>query len=439
MAWIGLITAWMAAALWLGAANVRLLPAPGDGTVQHDEAEFSAAMQSMRRWLRHAVMGAALVMLAGIVLNVAARGSASPTQGASSIVVLIAVLSLMFHVEHAKPFARIIHGQRIRDFILFILGAAVFILATADLVAGARANYPLALRWIVLLTCGALGGTALASVMIMPLIRNFSSTEIDQRFIRLSSRWTFLSVGLAIMAASAGIEMLWAARHPALVLRIIATCLCVVPILLIAATWITCQRFERFLALMPILGDGERTLRARHTDLRRTARRVVWMGSAGALAALLLAVGLASIIISPPRSARRSQVKTVGMPHTSLPTPTVTPASGANGLDLTQSAGGAEISLTSGPLATGNNIAHVSLTNSQGQPVTNGIVTLVISPMLISAGSATIQATADPSGKQGSFVATLNFTQPGIWQVVVLVATADQSIMTSVVFSVEVK
>jgi hypothetical protein len=445
VAWISLVVAWMAAAIWTGAAIVRLLLASGDGkSAVHidDETGFCGVRAHIRQRLCRVAMGAALIMLAGISGNVTVRGSATLTQGSSSVVALIALLSLMFHVERARPLARIMRRQGIKDLIFIILALVAFMLATVDLVVGPNGRYPVTWRWIVSLGCGTLLGMILASIALTPLIRSVLSIQIDQIPVRFFSRWTFLLEGLALILACAGIGMvlaMWRHVAPSIVLNVFIGIL-LAHVVLVAAACGTCRRLKHILAEAPIPGDGARTLQARHAHLRRAVRRFVGVGSTGALASLFVAVGVFGIVMPPPRSMRRLPAPAISThPTVFPPKPTVTPAADAKGLTLTQSANDIGITLTSGPIITGNDIVHVFLANDQGQPITNGIVTLVISPMLVSAGSATIQATADPAGKPGSFVATLNFTQTGTWQIVVLVATADQSMMASVVFSVMVR
>ncbi|MBF6592500.1 MAG: hypothetical protein IVW57_18470, partial [Ktedonobacterales bacterium] len=99
---------------------------------------------------------------------------------------------------------------------------------------------------------------------------------------------------------------------------------------------------------------------------------------------------------------------------------------------------GVQMTLSLTRAHTGANPARITVTDAQGKAIPQAHVTVIANQSFVNAGGIDVAATPDPDGQPTDFAASLTFAQPGAWQVVVFVATADQSVSASTIFTVNV-
>lgn len=439
----GTWVAWIGATLWFGAAGLRLIVAePEDARLNRMGMirAFHQSIAAIRAGLWIVSWAGTSLVLAGTVGEIALVGHATLAELISVAAAGLALVGIMFHVEHlAAPHGRgEMHIQQIFVGILAIFSMITLCLVARDLarlVVGRGTPGPL---WGVFAAGGALLGAALASVALARPIMRHDSPQIEVILAVIGSRWATFSGSLAAFALA--VIIIWGRIAPigspnmTMALDSIAA----LPLLAIILLRMTAlRRLWRSALALPLAGFPERSLRARWARTHRWAYFVIGWG----LGCLLLTVGAAAPLVAvaaqsaslPPLIATIRSTPTL-TPHPILPT--LPPSAG------TPQAGGqndgVRVMLSDPAFTVGMLTLHVTVTDGQGQPIAGAHLTLVLSPTHSTTAGAVVDTTADPSGNPTSFLANVTFSEAGAWEVVALVATDDQSIEASVTFTIMV-
>jgi|GEM_PF-6029435 len=430
--------AWVGSSLWVGATvlwttvSVTRLETTNDILKVNDS--FVQAMGGVRQRLNSTVITSTALTIIGVAAEVALTGHTAIPLGISSVLAAITLLWMMFHVEHRT------NSDRRHDFsygAIVVASMVAYVATSAEVITRTSFPMPTLMRWATTLPAGLLIGTALASAALIPLLRDLSSPEGEQTVAIIARRWTFHMGSLALVLVLAGIGIirrLWSTNHLVIALGLSATLL--LPLLFILITRVIINgQLEGILRELPILGFHERRLRARVMRTNDAARRVLRYGAYTAVLSAIIAATFIGLTSTPSIIS--------SLPSTTVPTaasvlPTTIPTALPGDLILMKTDSGVSVTMRGSAPIVGTDVLHFFISNAQGALLEGASVTLVISPMLISSGSTTLPALADVGSKPPSFIAAVTFAQPGNWQIVVLIATADQSVTASVVFAVSV-
>ncbi len=441
----GLWVAWAGAALWLGAAlgwQIAAVPLDRRSERVLRADELAPPAWRMQRAGPTLALAGSLLVIGGVAAQVRSTGATLWMSGVAATLAAIVALLLVFHVERGGGTAD--RKPRIQPAIVRAITFTASLSAGTG-IAGALAAQinavvaPLA-AFCVLVIGELLLALFIAVVLIILASRASPGRQRPALIAIWSRRWALGAEAVALVALAIALLLARALWHPQRLLAVTMVVVAGVLLLALSVGHLTLiDRLWGALATPPIYGVEERELGARHRRARRLSRRVLLLCGGTAVLALALAEPLVLIVAWPaPR-----QIVVIAPPATSTPQPTAASATpsghaGASGGTLTQSSDGVTVTLT---LASGSatpTSARFTVRNANGQAIPNATLALVVAPELLSQQGAAVAATADPDGKSGDFVATLPLTEAGQWQIVAVVTTPDQSVATSVVFTVSV-
>lgn len=432
---------WAGAGVWLGALALRVAVAVGyDDRLERRGMgrEFALAMAQAQARLRVVEAGATVsIILGGGALAALGQGVATD----QAIVVTgagVATILSVFHVEQYAGRRTLREPHYPQQRLLFALhlafAGAALVVAARDLAIVLRPALNAVTCGAALAAGGALAGIALAS---FALARPLLARPVPERAALtavVGARWAWLTGGAALAQSIAAAALLRqvGASGPVAWLAVVGAA----PLAIILALRVSLiRRLWRSVVATPIPGLAERRLRARQRQWARLAAFAFAGALVVALSAMLAVLPTLALATNGHPPAPRSIPTPIGASPTSPPTPAPSPtASGA----LAATNDGVQVRLAAPHYALGAALAQLTVTDAQGRALRGVTVALILSPLNASTAGVTVAAAPDPDGDPTRFAASVTFPSPGVWQIVVLVTSSDQSVAADLFFTVQV-
>jgi hypothetical protein len=361
--------------------------------------------------------------------------------GPEVLLTVAAATPLMFHVEHRplpRILARILPGAKQIACMHLTLAAIAGCLLAFSFTAQPAS-------WLALVAGGAMIALIIAACALALVARHTGSPPHVgvlfmwwRRWLRWASLGGLLALGvLAYITPHSGTRRL-----------VLAAIVAAAGALVLAITGqaIIGRSLRKALGIAPIWSLPDRTVRARMEKIAAICRRagIILCGNmmlAFLLAASLLAFAIARQPWQPLVGGSAPSQRLTATPAflaANVPSGTAQPSATPAATSLTQSAGGVTVTLVLPSPSVGQIPARLAVRGSRAQIIPNAALSVVAAPALLSQQGIAVAAVPDPHGPAGDFVATLPLTQPGMWQVVVVVTAPGDNLAASVVFTLDV-
>jgi|GEM_PF-4318645 len=314
----------------------------------------------------------------------------------------------------------------------YILGEEAYTIILA-IGSGYSTTRYIAVRIALLGSSGILSGVAFVTVILL-----FRSGTINNLLeVSLASRWTQVLGICSVVVLITGYAVVLHRWHNEPTIAVIELSLLLLPCL---GSWLLFALL-RFIIRdisrrLPTWGNIERS----YAYLRVTAHRQA-TAALTKLRIVTAIIEVCAVIVCvatiQPQPYWWGSLSPRSLPPTALPTATVgitvTPFSGV----LTQKNADISVTLQANALIRGQNQLTFTLQDTQGQPLTNARISVVANPSY-GIHTGTIIATTVSTTNPIMYLCDITFDVAGTWQLAILVATVDQSLSSSVVFTVQV-